>query len=112
MPRVAKLDPFSRCRSETTSRLCSSQNSAPEISALSITPAIGSSPPPCGEGLGVGVKLNEYASAVAPASTPSPTLPCKGEGVESASTTLLFHCLSDELIGGFRQQLIRCFAIN
>src|ERR1051326_5793710 len=40
MPRAAKLEPFSRCRSETTSRLCSSQNSAPEMSAVSVNSAI------------------------------------------------------------------------
>src|SRR4029453_15031706 len=43
MPRVAKLDPFSRCRSETTRRRSSSQNSAPDASAVNCTPAISSS---------------------------------------------------------------------
>ena len=39
-PRAAKLEPFSRCRSDTTSRRCSCQNSAPERSARNMTSAM------------------------------------------------------------------------
>src|SRR3954447_24262285 len=87
-PRAAKLEPFSRCRSETTSRRCVSQQSAPEMSATSATPA---------------------TSKSAARNDPSSLNGCARVTVAPIP---LFHRFPDEFVGGLRQQLVSRLAIN
>src|SRR5262245_7790753 len=86
MPRAAKLEPFSRCRSATASRPSSGQYSAPAQSATSDTPAtlIARS---CG-GWIPGVRR-----AV-------------------ASSGAIAHCLPHQILLGFGQERVGCFAVD
>src|SRR4051794_39845506 len=115
---MAKLEPFSRCRSETTSRRCSSQNSAPERSAWNGIPrtstlrVVVTEIAACSVMAGLVPAIHVLAAATKtwmPGSSPGMTV---WMDQRASLENSLSHRLFDELVGGLRQELVSSFAIN